>query len=530
MPPLDVSKSRQMRAEHDERPRLDWTGERYVPELSGDIGLEHVHRYLLARELTANKQVLDIACGEGYGSDLLAQAAHRVVGVDVVPAIARHASRRYRRRNLSFAAGSCNAIPLADHSIDVVVSFETLEHHSRHEEMMREVTRVLRPGGLLVISSPDRRQYSDVPGYDNPFHVRELYHDEFDTLLRSHFQHVGLVGQRVKAGSIVGPLHQVSGVSFVSFDNGTRAYERTEGLNDALYLIGIATNGVLPALPVGVLDGGDFIWSADHHQVVHSAQERSGTEISQLAHAKTALDASIAALKAELERQVATIQALSVEKGRAEGRSAAFEEEVHRRGLHIQELEKRRALLESEADQARISLEDARAQLALKRTQIRLLETENKSLEQARASWCEREPVLLATIAQRESQLSVMESSHSWRLTFPIRAARRIIGQVLGLTRKVIPDPARRQPAAAVPSTSSSVEIASRVRTFRFGASGASEFAAEPDSRRAAGRVRGADEYSGSRHAHPCDCVLPPAVPPDPGKRSLVGQGIHRME
>ncbi|HEY0465678.1 MAG TPA: methyltransferase domain-containing protein, partial [Polyangiaceae bacterium] len=73
---------------------LAWTGERFTPEVHGVIELEHVHRYLLARELVKGKRVLDIACGEGYGSALLASVAREVTGVDVAPECIAHASKR----------------------------------------------------------------------------------------------------------------------------------------------------------------------------------------------------------------------------------------------------------------------------------------------------------------------------------------------------------------------------------------------------------------------------------------------------
>ena len=123
--------------------------------------------------MSKGQRVLDIASGEGYGSDLLAEVAEYVVGVDIAHEVVRHARVRYRRPNLAFAAGDCVAIPLASQSIDVVVSFETLEHHDRHADMMQEVKRVLRPGGLLIISSPDRHEYSEVPD-TRSYHAHEL--------------------------------------------------------------------------------------------------------------------------------------------------------------------------------------------------------------------------------------------------------------------------------------------------------------------------------------------------------------------
>src|SRR5690348_13511788 len=107
---------------------MDFTGERFVPHTEGDIQLEHMHRYVAARLLVQGKRVLDIACGEGYGSDLLSEAAASVVGVDIDEAAISHARQAYVRPNLKFLRGDAVAIPLGDSSVDVVVSFETIEH------------------------------------------------------------------------------------------------------------------------------------------------------------------------------------------------------------------------------------------------------------------------------------------------------------------------------------------------------------------------------------------------------------------
>ena len=193
--------------------------------------------------------------------------------------------------------------------MDVVVSFETLEHHDRHDEMMREVRRVLRPAGLLIISSPDRREYSDVPGYQNPFHVRELYRDEFEALLTSHFRSVSLVGQRVHAGSIVGPLDAAAETAFLSFGGADRADRSFQGLRAPLYLIGVATDGERPRIPVGLLDGGDFVWVRDQTRDSAEQLERS-----------TAREAAVSTLRAELDRQTAVV--VSVAPTRARPKSA----------------------------------------------------------------------------------------------------------------------------------------------------------------------------------------------------------------
>ena len=161
---------------------LPWTGERYVPEIGGPIELEHLHRYMLAASLVRGKRVLDIASGEGYGSDLLALSARSVFGVDISEEAVAHAGSRYRRPNLEYRVGSAADIPIADASVDAVVSFETIEHHDQHEKMLAEIKRVLAPGGLLVMSSPNRHYYSVVPNYSNPYHVKELFTEELDRL------------------------------------------------------------------------------------------------------------------------------------------------------------------------------------------------------------------------------------------------------------------------------------------------------------------------------------------------------------
>jgi SAM-dependent methyltransferase len=135
-------------------------------------------------------RVLDAACGEGYGTALLATRAVEAVGVDIDTVAVEHARRAYAgHRVLRYETGSATALPLADASVDVVVSFETVEHLPAAEQpaMLAEFARVLAPDGVLVISSPNRKRYSDDRGYANPFHLHEFYRDEFARLLDAGF-------------------------------------------------------------------------------------------------------------------------------------------------------------------------------------------------------------------------------------------------------------------------------------------------------------------------------------------------------
>ena len=235
---------------------LEFTGERYLPCVEGQIELEHVHRYIIAREIVQGKVVLDIASGEGYGSNFLAEVASQVIGVDISDEAISHAKSKYQQENLEFRVGSCSAIPLENTSVDVVVSFETIEHHMQHEEMMQEIRRVLRPGGALIISSPDKHEFTEVHNYSTHFHVKELYRDEFEFLLRKYFSNVQLYGQRVGYGSNFAPLEQSSGPGWINYVGNLEELAKKNGVSRPIYFVAIASNHTLPVL------GGSFLESS----------------------------------------------------------------------------------------------------------------------------------------------------------------------------------------------------------------------------------------------------------------------------
>jgi SAM-dependent methyltransferase len=186
--------------------RLEFTGERFLPGASGEIWYEHWHRYHFAAKLIAGRKVLDVACGAGYGSALLARHATRVVGADIAAEAIAHARERYAAvPNLEFCAADCAALPFPDASFNAVVSFETIEHIRAQESFLDEVRRVLDPEGLFIVSSPNKLEYSDRRGCSNAYHVRELYRDELAALLAPRFPHSRWFGQRMSFFSVVWP-------------------------------------------------------------------------------------------------------------------------------------------------------------------------------------------------------------------------------------------------------------------------------------------------------------------------------------
>jgi GT2 family glycosyltransferase/ubiquinone/menaquinone biosynthesis C-methylase UbiE/glycosyltransferase involved in cell wall biosynthesis len=232
--------------------RMDFSGERYVPELSGNIELEHLHRYLLACQISNGKTVLDIASGEGYGSAMLAKHAAKVIGVDISPDAVMHARQRYVSHNLQYMVGSCSEIPLPDSSIDLIVSFETIEHHDQHDQMMAEIKRVLRPSGALLISSPDKYYYTVETGTSNPYHVKELYAHEFKRLLEDRFEHVSYFGQRIAYGSLISSENLCSLTS--NYLKEQSQLTESNGTIRPLYWVAVASNAKLPEIRTGILE------------------------------------------------------------------------------------------------------------------------------------------------------------------------------------------------------------------------------------------------------------------------------------
>jgi len=225
---------------------LDWTGERYLSSIQGGIELEHMHRYLIAKKLCYKKVVLDIASGEGYGTNILSEVASSVFGVDISKDAIEFANKNYIKKNLRYVEGDCTKIPFDDNTFDVVVSFETIEHHDKHDEMLSEIKRVLKSNGILIISCPDKLNYSDKPGYSNPYHVKELYVDEFEKLVNNYFKKSKLVSQRViYASAIIGCEKELfqSGDIHEGFDSDGC------GLINPDYHIMIASDQHVPHVP-----------------------------------------------------------------------------------------------------------------------------------------------------------------------------------------------------------------------------------------------------------------------------------------
>ena len=223
---------------------IDGHAERFVPEVMGGqiVEAEHVSRYWWAASLVSEKRVLDAGCGTAYGSAIMAHAgALEVVGVD----LAHHVLDAVRPRmpsRVALEVADVGDLPFDDHSFDVVVCFEVIEHVEDTERVLAELARVLASNGVLAISSPNRDVY--VSG--NPHHRYEFVPDELDEALKRHFEHVRLFrqGDWITAAVLDDDTHAFEGDEPLTAVEFRKAVAGRPG--DELYTIALAGEAPLP--------------------------------------------------------------------------------------------------------------------------------------------------------------------------------------------------------------------------------------------------------------------------------------------
>ena len=385
---------------------VEFTGERFVPSISGEIRHEHLHRYAFSLAFVRGKDVLDVACGEGYGSAMLAAHARHVVGADIADDVVEEARTTYAgagRPNLEFVHADVAALPFADRSFDVVVSFETIEHHARHEEMLSECARVLRPDGLLILSSPNRKVYSDDVGYHNEFHVKELYFDDLDALLKRHFRHVKYLGQRLATGSAIYALVPTKkGAASVWNDDGTTPRAGMPLLPAPTYFLALATQKKAPDLGAGsVLISqtddlyGEFKtvakWASGVHDELTAAQARAREALS------AAERQGVERLEAARAQALRTIEDLNGQLQRAVDDRTSVTDQLLKVKAHLSGVESEFA---SARDALRVAKLDAQQEAA--KLHIRHAD----QLGALAAEWAAAQVADRASQSQRERQIT----------------------------------------------------------------------------------------------------------------------------
>ena len=227
---------------------MKFTGERFIPStklIEDEIGYEHLHRYYAAANLVKNKRVLDIACGEGYGSEILAGLANEVAGVDIDEESIKLAINKYtlKTKNLQFKCGTATTIPYNNEVFDIVVSFETIEHLDQNTQdlFLKEIKRVLVPGGILIMSTPDKKIYSDRYGSENKYHLHEFYKTDFIDFIKQHFNNTSFFEQGYEVVSIISNTNNTYNhtIDICDINNENSIIERK-------YVIAIASDDALP--------------------------------------------------------------------------------------------------------------------------------------------------------------------------------------------------------------------------------------------------------------------------------------------
>jgi SAM-dependent methyltransferase len=397
----------------------EFTGERFLPSCSGEIAYEHWHRYAFARRFVEGKRVLDAACGEGYGTALLGALAQTAIGLDVDIATIDRARAVYADgKRVRFIASSCTGLPLPSASIDVVVCFETIEHLAAADQlaMLIEFARVLTQDGLLLVSSPNKRLYSDARNYVNKYHLQELYRDDLGRLLAKRFPAQRWHHQRLAYWSGIWTERAAGAApetgiaeAWVGDGSGVAPYPVPEGM----YFIVLAARRAA-ALPE---EGLNFSLFTDLEESELKRAEANAREVVRL-------DGLLQINADTIDKEAGHVHHLETLVVERERLIAERDAAIARHTTHIQHLEKlvvERERIIGERDRMLIEANSGReerdAKIAAFEKQVISLEIGRSRLESDRTR-------LEAALAAQERAIAFLESFRGW-IRWPLRRFRQ---------------------------------------------------------------------------------------------------------
>ena len=218
--------------------KIKFTGERLIPSIHGFIKAEHLHRYALASEFSEDKIVLDVACGEGYGTKLISKNANAIWGLDIDEESIINANKNYQASNLNYKCGDINKMPFENKKFDLVTCFETIEHVKNYNTSLKEIKRVLKDDGILIMSTPNKLVYSDNRNFKNKFHTHEFYIDEYKNWINNNFKYNTFLYQTQITGSY---LYCENNQSMINFKGNYSDITKINNI-DFKYIISISSN------------------------------------------------------------------------------------------------------------------------------------------------------------------------------------------------------------------------------------------------------------------------------------------------
>ena len=258
----------------------------------------------------------------------------------------------------------------------MVTSFETIEHHDKHEEMMREIKRVLKPDGILIISSPNRLSYSDERNYSNPFHVKELYYDEFVNLLRKHFKYTKINGQRLGAGSFVFPLENTHQKSLKAYKgNLNDLNQQVCSLKSPIYFLAICSDEInkiqIPVDSIYIDEFDDLLksYEAHWHQTAKTLQHYQ----SQIQQTQTQLEQSKSQqqqTQTQLEQSHSQQQQIQTQLEQSHSQQQQTQTQLEQSHSQLQQTQTQLQHSESQLQIVQAELEQARATIVTMETSI----------------------------------------------------------------------------------------------------------------------------------------------------------------
>lgn len=369
----------------------EFTGERVVPGLVDiDLFNEHLSRYQFARKFAADKRVLDVGCGSGYGAAVMATLAAEITAIDASGEAIAYARDHYADPKIRFFEGLAASLP--DGPFDLITTFEVIEHLDDWRGFLHEAMRVLAPGGLFLVSTPNQIYYAESRGASgaNPFHVHEFEFAEFHQELQGVFPHVAMLLQNHAEGVAFVP---VAGAQHAAADFGPHRISP----DDAHFFVAMCGREPFssPTAFVWIPSDANLLRERERHIELQAGEIRMKTQ--WLAERKAELDAR----NAEYDELLSRVRELNAELERRNEWALACQAEADRRG---------RVALEQQEEFAR---ETAKFQEVASAYESKLAELEDINF--TKTAWAiETERRLSAEIAERTRELTeCIEILHS---------------------------------------------------------------------------------------------------------------------